>query len=115
MEDNRKFNANKLANEEGSWIIGILQSVIGGSGYFYRDTTTLHFFSVHKEIPIYFKNNDVYQPSFTSQMINISMTLNWRTHGNTGKLFIIKMSSTDLRRRVRVGQKNDLSLHNTTL
>ena len=73
------------------------------------------FFSMHKEIPIYFKNNDVYQPSFTSQMINISMTLNWRTHGNTGKLFIIKMSSTDLRRRVRVGQKNDLSLDNTTL
>ena len=43
------------------------------------------------------------------------MTLNWRTHGNTGKLLIIKMSSTDLRRRARVGQKNDLSLHNTTL
>ena len=42
-------------------------------------------------------------------MIKISMTLNWRTHGNTGKLLIIKMSSTDLRRRVRVGQKNYLS------
>ena len=43
MEDYRTFRANQLANEEESWIIGISQSLIGGSGYFYRDTNKPQF------------------------------------------------------------------------
>ena len=43
LEDYRTFRADQLANEEESWIIGISQSLIGGSGYFYRDTNKLQF------------------------------------------------------------------------
>ena len=79
-----------IANEERSWITGILQSLMWSEG----DQVTIivtqsnsNLFLLHiKEIRISLKNNDFYQSSFTSQMVTISMTLDWRANEHTEKL-----------------------------
>ena len=77
-----------IANEERSWITGILQSLMwseGGSGYYYRDNSNL-FLLYMKEIRISLQKNDFYHSSFTSQMVIISMNLDWRANEHTEKL-----------------------------
>ena len=82
MEDHRTLSTNKLANEEGSWIIGILQRLTWeewGSGYFYRDTITLQFVYVQRD------QNFFKEKRRLSSFI-ISKTLDWGANENTEKL-----------------------------
>ena len=72
LEDCRTFSAILLAND------------------FIVTQPHSNFFSICKEIWISLKNSNVYHPSFTSQMIIISMSLDWRANENKEKLLITR-------------------------
>ena len=87
MEDHRTLSTNKLANEEGSWIIGILH-LRGRSG----DQVIFIVTQSHSNFVYVQRDQNFFKEKRRLSSFIISKTLDWGANENTEKLPITRLT-----------------------